>query len=238
MTIDPPRSPPARRAPLLRRPWVLPLAVLSVAFVAFELPPYLTFDPARSRVPVLTFPGYYPLLTGHIMFGSIALLTACLQVWPRLRARHPRVHRWSGRLYVFAGAVPTSLATLVISPLSEWGPNKRVASTLLAVLWLSTSLAGWRAARARRYVQHREWMIRSFALAFAIVSNRIWWAIAVAALAHAAPTRAVVLADHALGEQVFGLSTWLSWVGNLLLAEWWLHRTRARRPAPRQLSPA
>ena len=60
------------------RPWTIaPLLVVVIAFVAFSLLPYLTFDPARSRVPVgAAVRGYYPLLVAHVVFGSIALLTA------------------------------------------------------------------------------------------------------------------------------------------------------------------
>ena len=31
--------------------WMLPLVILCVAFIAFSLPPYLTFDPSQSRLP-------------------------------------------------------------------------------------------------------------------------------------------------------------------------------------------
>lgn len=228
-------SSPAPRRPLLRRPWVVPLGLMTLAFVAFSLPPYLTLDPGMSRVSVREdIPWYYALLVTHIVFGSVALLTACLQVWPWLRRNHLAVHRWSGRVYFFAGVLPAGLASLAISPYGEWGLNQRVANTMLALLWLGTSIAGYRAARERRFRQHREWMIRSFALAFAIVSNRVWWAISTMAFAHVVPpSRATIIADPELAAQLFGLSAWLGWVVNLLVAEWWLHRDRLpRSPAP------
>jgi hypothetical protein len=37
--------------------------------------------------------------------------------------------------------------------------------------------------------------------------------------------------DPAAIAEAAGVSTWLSWVVNLLVAEWWLHRTRNRRGA-------
>ncbi|MBD0324764.1 MAG: DUF2306 domain-containing protein [Aldersonia sp.] len=70
----------------------------------------------------------------HIFFGSVALLTACLQVWPWLRRRHPAVHWYSGRLYVFAGALPAGLAVLTVVPFGTWGANQRTANTMLALL--------------------------------------------------------------------------------------------------------
>src|SRR5690349_4566826 len=94
---------------------VAPLLVLVIAFVAFSLPPYLTGDAAQSRVPIAGTPaGYYPMLVGHVVFGSIAILTCCLQVWPWLRARYPDVHRRIGLAYVFAGVLPAGVLGLIL----------------------------------------------------------------------------------------------------------------------------
>ena len=74
------------RTPLLQRPWVVPLALLTVIFIAYAVPPYLTLDPAHARIqPMPPHASYYPLLVSHIFLGSVALLAACLQVWPWLR---------------------------------------------------------------------------------------------------------------------------------------------------------
>jgi uncharacterized membrane protein YozB (DUF420 family) len=212
------------RKPLLRRPWVVPLALLTVIFIAYALPPYLTLDPARARIqPMPPHASYYPLLVTHIFLGSIALLAACLQVWPWLRRSHPAVHRWSGRVYVTA-ALSASLCVMIISPMGLYGANQRVANTMLALLWFGTTLAGFRAIRQRRYADHRQWMLRSFALAFSIVAFRIWMLIAFTVLVPEIYTGAEV--DSADVGQAVGVTSWMSWVINLLIVEWWLHRRR------------
>ena len=95
----------------LPRPWsVAPLLVLVIAFVAFAVPPYLTLDPAQSRIPIAgTAIGYYPMLVAHVIFGAVAILTCCLQLWPWLRVRSPDVHRRIGLTYVFAGVLPAGV---------------------------------------------------------------------------------------------------------------------------------
>jgi hypothetical protein len=109
--------PPAARAPLLRRPWVAPLALLTVIFIAYAVPPYLSLDPAQARIqPMPPHSSYYPLLVTHILLGSAALLAACLQVWPWLRQTHRAIHRWSGRIYSTA-ALPASVCVMIISPM-------------------------------------------------------------------------------------------------------------------------
>jgi uncharacterized membrane protein YozB (DUF420 family) len=207
-TIRPATRPSRDRAPLWRRPWVVPLAVLTVSFVAFALPPYLTLDPAQARLqPMPAFRGYYPLLVTHIFLGSVVLLTACLQVWPWLRQTHPRVHRTSGRIYV-AAALPASVCVMVIAPMGLHGANQQVANTMLAVLWFGTTLAGFRAVRQRRYADHRRWMLRSVALSFSIVTNRLWlvilFAVFVPEIYLGAPVDPVVV------DQAIGVSTWIA----------------------------
>jgi uncharacterized membrane protein YozB (DUF420 family) len=143
-----------------------PLALLTVIFIGYALPPYLTLDPAGARIqPMPPYVSYYPLLVTHIFLGSVALLAACLQVWPWLRRSHPAIHRWSGRVYVTA-ALTASVCVMIIAPMGQFGANQRVANTMLAVLWFITTLAGFRAIRQRRYADHRQWMLRSVALAF------------------------------------------------------------------------
>ena len=59
-------SPPKSR-------WLpLALAVVVVSFLAYSLPPYFT---GGTRVPA-TFALHYPLLVAHVMFASVAMVTA------------------------------------------------------------------------------------------------------------------------------------------------------------------
>jgi uncharacterized membrane protein YozB (DUF420 family) len=218
--------------PLLRRPWVVPLVLVTLIFVGYAVPPYLTLDPALARLqPMPSHPSYYPLLVTHIFLGSVALLAACLQVWPWLRGSHPAVHRWSGRVYV-ATALSASVCVMIISPMGLHGANQRVANTILAVLWFGTTLAGLGAIRQRRFDDHRQWMLRSVALAFSIVAFRVWMIIIFAIFVRGIYTGADV--DTATLDQAIGLTSWVSWVVNLLLVEWWLHRRpsirRSRAP--------
>jgi Predicted membrane protein (DUF2306) len=136
---------------LLRQLWLPLLAVLTVIFIGYAVPPYLTFDPARARIqPMPPRASYYPLLVTHIFLGSIALLAACIQVWPWLRRSHRALHRWSGRVYIIAALI-ASICVMIIVPMGQFGANQRLANTMLAVLWFGTTLAGFRAIRQRRY---------------------------------------------------------------------------------------
>ncbi|MEV4807991.1 DUF2306 domain-containing protein [Nonomuraea sp. NPDC049421] len=212
-----------------RRPWVAPLMVVAAAFVAFSLPPYLSLDPAQSRVPAPDFfPPHFAVLSLHVVFGSIAMITCCLQIWPWFRARHPRAHRRIGRVYVFAGCLPSGLLGLTVGVATPWGPVTMVSNVLLALLWLGCTLAGWRMARQRRFVDHRRWMVRSFALTMSIVTNRIYGVLFGILLFPQLDT--TFNGDETqLMQTIAALSAWLGWVLPLLVAEWWLERTDAAK---------
>lgn len=215
-----------------RRPWIGPLLLACLAFLIFSLPPYLSLDPAQSRIEVredVFF--HYPLLVAHIFLGSVALITCCFQVWPRFRQQFPAVHRWMGRAYLFAGVFPAGVMTLVIAPLSSQGAPTAVANFLLGALWLLTGIAGYKMARQRRFADHRKWMVRGFALTWAIVVDRLWqtiWLVALLPL-----TSSVYGGDQeAVVRDAAGVAIWLSVVVNLLIAEWWL---QYRKPAGRRV---
>ncbi|PRX96647.1 DUF2306 domain-containing protein [Allonocardiopsis opalescens] len=222
------RRPGARR----HLAWLVPMSMAAFAFVCFSIPPYLTFDPAQARFPVredVFF--HYPLLVSHVIFGSLALLITCVQMSPWVRRRRPALHRWSGRAYVLLGVPFVGVSALILVPLSATSIVAQVGSFMWGLLWLSTTIVGYRMARRRRYADHQEWMVRSFALIWAIVLNRPWSMGFFLALSPQVDTlyggdMSAMIAD------VGAVSVWISWVVNLIAAELWLrYRRTGRRPA-------
>lgn len=217
-----------------RRPWVAPFAFLVVAFVAFSLPPYLALDPAQSRVPQpAEHTWHFPVLVAHVIFGSVAILTCVLQIWPWFRQRYPVAHRRIGRVYVLGGVLPGGVTAVAIGAVSPFGPLNQVGTVLMGSLWLAFTVAGFRMARQRRFVDHRRWMIRSFALTASIISNRIWAVLAVVTYTPQLDTT-FGGSEVAMGQAISGTAVWLGWVVPLLVAEWWLERGDARKRRTRR----
>ena len=65
-------------------------------------------------------------------------------------------------------------------------------------------------------------MLRSVALAFSIVAFRFWMIVIFAVVVPEVFSGEDV--DPAALDQAIGLTSWVSWVVNLLIVEWWLHR--------------
>lgn len=207
----------ALRTPLrLQLAWAL-MALLALAVAGYAVA-LLLASPARNgfvRTLLLVSPLAGPL---HFGGGAIALLAGALQAHRGLRLRRPDVHRWLGRLYLLA-VLASGSAGLLLATRSTAGPIAQWGFGTMAVLWLVTTVVGWRRARAGRYLAHRDWMIRSYALTLAAVTLRLWLpASQVAGMPFL--TAYVAIA-------------WLCWVPNLVLAEWFLRR----RPHPSVLAP-
>ncbi|WP_099037185.1 DUF2306 domain-containing protein [Mycobacterium neglectum] len=210
-----------------RAKWLTPvLAVIVAAFLLFSLPPYFT---GGTRVPA-TFAWHYPLLVAHVMFGSVAMVTAVAQVWPRLRSRHPALHRRTGRVYV-AAAIPAATLAMVIGAATPFGPLLAVSNVLLGAVWLWFTINGFAAARQRRFADHRVHMVRSATVALSTITNRIWTPVLFISLQPLQDSIFGGNEEHYLWF-VAGLGAWLGWTIPLASVQWWLTRKRGAPPSP------
>lgn len=152
-----------------------------------------------------------PWLGVHVAGAATALLIGPVQFLPALRARLRWLHRSIGRIYV-AACLIGGAAGFVLALGASTGPVSTAGFGGLAILWMATTSLAWRAAMQRRFIDHRAWMIRSFALTFAAVTLRLYLPI-------------LLLLPVAFDDGYRAIS-FLCWVPNLLLAEMYL---RARR---------
>lgn len=99
----------------------------------------------------------------HVLAAAILTFGGILQLWPSLRTRARRFHRWNGRVFMVT-ALFAALGGLWL----VWVRGSRidmanaVAVSTNGVLILWFAIAAWRAARARRFVAHEQWAVRAF----------------------------------------------------------------------------
>lgn len=99
----------------------------------------------------------------HLAFAVVITLGGSLQLLPLLRRRAPRLHRWNGRLYLFA-ALLLGLGGLVLLWTRDAVGDlpQHLALSLNALLILGFGTAALRTAVARRFEAHRRWALRLF----------------------------------------------------------------------------
>ena len=102
----------------------------------------------------------------HFAAGGVVLLLGFVQLLPTLRARHPRVHRVTGRVYVSACLLAGigGLGFIAVKG-TVGGPVMDIGFGAYGALMVLCAAQTYRHARARRVEQHRAWALRLFALA-------------------------------------------------------------------------
>jgi uncharacterized membrane protein len=126
---------------------------------------------AQEKALLRTIPW---LLIPHILAGITALLSGPLQFSSRLRRRNPKFHRILGRVYVCAVFVAAPLAIAMASRKAFPQPGYfLIANVVQAGTWLIATGAAFLTARNRHIQQHREWMVRSYAVTFTFIGTRV-----------------------------------------------------------------
>lgn len=162
---------------------------------------------------IAVFNEHRALITTHAVAAALALLLGPFQFLDGLRAARPRLHRALGYAYLVPGVALGGIAGLLLARHSFGGLVSHLGFGLLAALWLVTGVMAVVAAKARRFTDHRAWMVRNFALTFAAVTLRLYLPLG--------------FASGLRFEDFYPAVAWLCWVPNILFVEWVTLRSRA-----------
>ena len=114
-------------------------------------------------------------LLPHALAGTCAMLAAPLQFSDRLRRRYAKFHRVTGRIYVAAVFVLAPLGAYIQyrEELNQVGtPEFTVLALVNLVLLVVPTAIALRFAMKRNITQHRQWMVRSYAVALVFFEGR------------------------------------------------------------------
>lgn len=200
----------SRFAPFFKTAGAFALVLLTLQIVATSIMRYITLTEAPPP-PILANAFADPFLLLHVLSSIVALAVGPLQMAGAIRARWPGLHRASGRLYVVACALATPTG-LVLALGTTAGPVAGAGFAILGLLWGSFTWLGLRAVLAGRIAEHRQWMLRSYAMAAAAITLRLM-----------IPASFVLGLDFAAAYPVIA---WACWLTNLALVEYWIRRAR------------
>jgi uncharacterized membrane protein len=108
------------------------------------------------------------LLFPHALFGTLALLSGPLQFSTRLRQRYLLFHRILGRIYVTSVFLAAIIAMIISA-----GHPLFLGTCVQASAWILCTLAAFITVRNGHIAQHRQWMVRSYAVTFTFISLRV-----------------------------------------------------------------
>jgi hypothetical protein len=111
------------------------------------------------------------VFAAHVLLASVVTLGGLMQMFPALRSRWPRLHRWTGRTFLtLAFFMALSGVWLAVVRGTYLSVVSAVAILINAVLILVFAGLAWRHAVKRRFERHRLWAMRAF-----MVVSGVWF---------------------------------------------------------------
>lgn len=150
---------------------------------------------------------YYPIaFKVHVYTSFFVLLAGFTQFSEGLRNSYRGLHRSMGKFYVVVVLFLSATSGFILGIHANGGLSSKAAFVLLSVLWFWFTYKAYAAIRKGDIRVHKNFMIRSYALALSAISLRLFkWII--------------VWLFEPSPMDVYRLVAWLGWMANLAIAE-------------------
>jgi hypothetical protein len=185
------------------------IGVLLMTSISYE---YISFD----QTPAFLQTKYYLLGSKpwtisfylHVFSSVFVLFFGLFQFIPFIVEHHPRFHRMCGLLYSSILLLISAPSGLVLAYHANGGIAAKTSFLTLTILWFVFTAMGLYYAMNRKFEVHAQYQLRSYALTLSALSLRFYAMII------------SIIGVDALPSDKYILIAWLSWVPNLLIAEW------------------
>ncbi len=157
---------------------------------------------------------WYFFLFMHVIGSLASVIVGPFMFIDRLRIKYIKWHRGVGIFY-YLSILLGSISGFYLSFFATGGLPAAIGLLLLSLLWFFTAFQAFRNIRQKNVKLHQQWMIRNYSLTFATVTLRLWL-----------PITSLFVGGENFPLS-FAISIWISWVLNLLFAEWIIKRKQA-----------
>ena len=216
---------------LVRLLWI---AVILLAFIGLAVATRRTtvllkpggLNPAKNPAAQLDahFADHRTLTLAHVLPAMLFMVLGPLQFVRSLRSKYPQIHRWSGRIFLTASTVVGITGLTMAFGKTIGGVDEKAAITLFGIFFLiALAKALWHALR-RDFAQHREWMIRGYAIGLAVATIRPIMGTFFAA--------ALMKGHTPEPKEFFGTAFWIGFTLQMIAAEIWVNYTRSPASSP------
>lgn len=186
----------------------LPIVFFSLLLI-YNTIPYFSFSKQFSfieeRAVLFLKPLYSMSFYVHIFAGMFCIGSALLQFSQAILKKRKAIHIWSGRIYVFVVLLLGAPTGMYMSFFAKGTGAEKGLFMFMAISWFFFTLKGFTTILQKYVLAHKNWMIRSYAMALTAVTFRVYYLI-------------LYLMDVELTRN-YEISLWISVAGNLFIAE-------------------
>ncbi len=149
----------------------------------------------------------------HVFLSIFALLAGLTQFSKYILLKQKKGHRLMGYIYVIDVLFLAGPAGFIMSFYANGTLASKTSFVLLSLLWIFFTAVALQKIKQKNFAEHRNWMIRSYALTLSAISLRLF---------------AFILPKfwHLNAFDEYTLIAWLSWLLNLAVAEFIIFRKR------------
>jgi hypothetical protein len=176
-----------------------------------KIVPYMTFERAINFLgtkpdAVLDKQYFMVAFYIHIISSIFVMGGGVLQFFPAILRGYPHFHRSTGKIYIASVLILAAPSGLILAVYANGGLPSKVGFSMQCLVWWWLTFAAWKAIMEKNIAKHTEMMLRSYAVTLAAMSLRSESYI----FYYFFKTKPI---------ETYLTVTWLSWVGNLFIAE-------------------
>ncbi|QOS79000.1 DUF2306 domain-containing protein [Paenibacillus sp. JNUCC31] len=149
------------------------LACVSILFILYALIKNYWIDPEASEFlsqktglkRELNLPIWLNIMYVHVAFACLAMASGLLNFSNRIFEKSRKFHRINGYVYIVS-VLLVVLTSGYMAPYATGGKISSMGFNALNILWLFITITALIQIKKKRMIQHRNWMIRSYAFCF------------------------------------------------------------------------
>ncbi len=196
--------------------WLLAIILLFFSALMLKLTlPYLSFETNVSflltKQEILHKKAWYYSFYLHVTTSIFVLAAGLTQFSRNILRNNKKLHRQIGKFYVATILFLAAPSGFIMAIYANGGFPARVSFVFTAILWWIFTLYAYLYIRKGNISEHQDFMFRSYALTLSAISLRIY-----------TYTFPFIFGIH--GKELYITVAWLSWVPNLLIAEWLIRK--------------
>lgn len=149
------------------------LTCVSILFIVYALVKNYWIDPEASGFlshktglkRELHLPIWLNVMYVHVAFACLAMASGLVNFSNRIFEKRRRFHRINGYVYIVS-VVLVVLTSGYMAPYATGGKISSMGFNALNIIWLFITITALIQIKQKRMIQHRNWMIRSYAFCF------------------------------------------------------------------------
>lgn len=156
----------------------------------------------------------------HISSSLLVLFFGLIQFSRKMLIEYKTIHRTFGKVYILLVLFCSAPSGLVMALYANGGFWPKLSFTVTSILWWWFTFKAFTEVKRGNYTAHLHYMVRSYAMTLSAISLRLYVLIL-----------PMFIQLHA--KDMYTLVAWLSWIPNLIIAEFLLSKHFFKVPVER-----